>query len=124
PGFKSGERKERPDAPRAPRPSTGAGTGEPRKKFAGDFRPREGERPVRPYGQKPAWKSDGPRKPYGADRSDRGERPGRPARPYGASGGAGDRPAWKGGARGGSSEFRKPYGSERGSERGGARGSD
>jgi TrmH family RNA methyltransferase len=100
--FKSAERAARPDSPRAPRKPFEPGDA-PRKKFASDFRPREGERPVRParpQGDKPAWKSDGPRKPYGADRS-----ADRPSRPYG------EKPAWK------SDAPRKPYGSDRGGDR-------
>jgi tRNA G18 (ribose-2'-O)-methylase SpoU len=132
-GFKSGERSARPDAPRAPRKPFEPGDA-PRKKFASDFRPREGERPVRPYGDKPAWKggahsgapTSGPRKPYGADRSaDKGPKAygsDRPSRPYG------DKPAWKGGTHSGApaSGPRKPYGADRGpkpygSDRGGDR---
>lgn len=120
-GFKSRERDERPDRPRAFRKSPEAGDA-PRKKFASDFRPREGERPSRPYGAgagKPFKKFDGPRKPYGERGADN-ERPSRsfgggdrPSRPYGAGAG-GDRPYKKfdGGAA-----PRKPYG-ERGADRG------
>ncbi len=103
-GFKSRERSEKPDRPAAPRKPFAQGD-EPRKKFAGDFRTRDGERPFRkkfdgparggapfsgprkpygdrpqrPYGDKPAWKKDGPGKPFGD----------RPPRAYG------DKPAWK-----------------------------
>src|SRR5690554_4007686 len=47
PGFQSKERAARPDAPRVHRKPYEVGD-EPRKKFASDFRPREGERPARP----------------------------------------------------------------------------
>jgi TrmH family RNA methyltransferase len=123
--FKSKERGARPDAPRTPRKPYEAGDA-PRKKFASDFRPKEGDRPARPprpYGTggtggagKPAWKSDAPRKPYGADRSadrprpygaDRGGAGGDRPRPYGAGAG-GDRPRPYG--AGSTGAPRKPYG--------------
>jgi len=143
-GFKSRERDERPDRPRAFRKGPEAGDA-PRKKFASDFRPREGDRPFkkfdgprkpygagvgaggdrpsRPYGDKPAFRKpfDGPRKPYG-ERSADNERPSRsfgggdrpfkkfdgPRKPYGASAG-GDRPARPYGDRGDKPAFRKPF---------------
>ena len=112
--FKSRERDERPERPRAPRKPFEAGDA-PRKKFASDFRPREGERPARSYGAgggagKPFKKFDGPRKPYGdrgGERSVDNERPSRsfgggdrPARPYG------DKPPFRKSFDG----PRKPYG--------------
>lgn len=102
--FKSRERDARPDGPRAPRKPFEAGDA-PRKKFASDFRPREGER-----GAKPAWKSsDSPRKPYGADRG-AGGAGGKPAyKPYGADRSA-DRPSRSFGSSDGA---RKPYGADR-----------
>ena len=121
-GFKSRERSDKPDRPSAPRKPYKPGD-EPRRKFAGDFRPREGERPSRPqggdrparsFGDKPAWKKDGPGKSFG-DRGDRPARPygDRPARPFG------DKPAWK--KDGPSKPFgdrgdrpSRPYGADRG----------
>lgn len=105
-GFKSRERSDKPDRPSAPRKPYKPGD-EPRRKFAGDFRPREGERPSRPSGgergDKPAWKKDGPGKPFGD----------RPARPFG------DKPAWKKDGPGKSFGDRgdrpaRPYGGDRG----------
>lgn len=105
PGFKSRERNDKTDRPfRKP-----AGDG-PRKPFAGDFRPREGER-----GDRPAWKKkdgpgrpsfDGPRKPYG----ERSERPfdgprksfDGPRKPF-------DGPRKPYGDRGEKPAFRKPF---------------
>ncbi len=105
-GFKSKERAARPDTPRAPRKPYEAGDA-PRKKFASDFRPRDGERPARPYGagggDRPFKKFDGPRKPYGADRGAGGAGGDRPSRSYGAGAG-GDRPFKK------FDGPRKPYG--------------
>lgn len=138
-GFKSRERDERPDRPRTYRKGPEAGEA-PRKKFASDFRPREGDRPSRPYGAgagggKPFKKFDGPRKPYG-ERSADNERPSRsfgggdrpfkkfdgPRKPYGDRGGdRGDKPAFrKPFDKGGDRPFkkfdgpRKPFGSDRG----------
>lgn len=98
-GFKSKERAARPDGPRAPRKPYEAGDA-PRKKFASDFRPRDGERPARSYGagagDRPFKKFDGPRKPYGERGGD-----GAPGRaPFGGP--------------------RKPYGSDRGGSGGGS----
>ena len=114
--FKSRERDARPDGPRAPRKPFEAGEA-PRKKFASDFRPKEGER--KSYGSgsaggaggaRTAWKSDAPRKPYGADRG-AGGAGGKPAfKPYGADRSA-DRPSRSYGSSDGA---RKPYGSDRG----------
>jgi tRNA G18 (ribose-2'-O)-methylase SpoU len=151
--FKSRERDERPDRPRAFRKAPEAGDA-PRKKFASDFRPREGDRPFKkfdgprkPYGaagaggDRPFKKFDGPRKPYGergadSERPSRsfggGDRPARPygdkpafrkpfdgpRKPYGASAGGdrpprsfggGDRPARPYGDRGDKPGFRKPF---------------
>jgi TrmH family RNA methyltransferase len=128
-GFKSGERSQKPDRPAAPRKPFKPGD-EPRKKFAGDFRPREGEKPAWKKdgpgksfgGDRPFKKFDGPRKPYG-ERSADGERPSRsfgggdrpfkkfdgPRKPFGDRGDRparpfGDKPAWK------NDGPRKPFG--------------
>src|SRR5690606_13389971 len=92
PGFKSRERSEKPDRPAGPRKPFAPGDG-PRRKFEGD-RPRggapfRGDRPARAFGDKPAWKKDGPGKPFGARKpfGDRGDRPFR--KPEGG------KPAWK-----------------------------
>jgi TrmH family RNA methyltransferase len=108
--FKSRERDARPDRPREARKPFEAGDA-PRKKFASDFRPKEGDRkPFGAGGSKPAWKSsDAPRKPYG-DRGGAGGAGGKPAyKPYGADRSA-DRPSRSYGASDGA---RKPYGADR-----------
>jgi tRNA G18 (ribose-2'-O)-methylase SpoU len=121
--FKSKEHGARPDAPRTPRKPYEAGDA-PRKKFASDFRPKEGDRPAPRYGAGAG--GSGPRKPYGADRGDR------PSRPYGAgAGGAGPRKPY--GDRsadserpsrsfGGGDRPSRPYGSDRPSRPYGAGG--
>jgi tRNA G18 (ribose-2'-O)-methylase SpoU len=86
----------------ADRPSRSYGASDGARKPYGADR---NERPARPYGDKPAWKSDAPRKPYGSSDA--------PRKPYGSDRGAprkpyGDKPAWK------SDAPRKPYGTERG----------
>jgi TrmH family RNA methyltransferase len=135
-GGRGGDRPSRSYGDKPARKPYGSDSA-PRKPYGGDSAPRKplygadrsadrgprpysGDRPARPYGDKPAWKSDGPRKPHGSDRGPGGDRP---SRPYG------DKPAWKsdgprkpygsdrGGAPGGAP--RKPYGSDRGGDRGG-----
>jgi TrmH family RNA methyltransferase len=74
--------------PRKPYGERSADSERPSRSFGGGDRPAWkkdgpgkpfGDRPARPYGgergDKPAWKKDGPRKPFGSDRGDRGDKP-------------------------------------------------
>ncbi|WP_459349877.1 pseudouridine synthase, partial [Paracoccus zhouxuedongae] len=125
-GEEEAPRKDRSDKPRKPRSRpTQGGEGGERRSF-GDRPPREGverrsfgdrpergsfgDRPRKPYGDRPPraeGSEDRPRKPYG-DRPERGSFGDRPRKPYG------DRPPR---AEGSEDRPRKPYGDrpERGS---------